>query len=479
MTRKHLTLLGPVLGLFALCSELQAGNFADVYGAHPYAAGMGNAVSSFINDSSATYYNPAGLGLPSRGDGLYYYMENGAGHPEMGDGESHTDGMFSNLWGRFNNEIIDGSLTDVSYKRPKEHRHEVSFQYNYAKPALHTTAPNNSDIADINDHYFGLGMTLDLNSVYELDRGFRFGLNLIMPGSGNLTTVNDLNPTVHRYLQRGVSNDRPLIFGGLGFEIWKDHLYFGLGFTALFKGQGAILLKDVPISPDPVTPNQQVILELKPQANETMGLMFHWGKFRLGASFRRETFMFVDPLTARAQTTLLGIQFDFDLAVLDLYHPRTFTYGLGFQATKNLMLSVDVSRELWSKYGLSRTKEKYYTQYYLNDISVPKVGVEYRWNEAWSFRLGYMRRPTPLPDDLPEEVNWMDSDQVSYTAGVSYAFIPDGASNLKSPIQIDLSLESQQLKARTELKVHPTDKNPIYDYGGSAFHAGLAISIFL
>ncbi|MBU42277.1 MAG: aromatic hydrocarbon degradation protein [Spirochaetaceae bacterium] len=466
----------PVLGMLLLCSDAFAGNFADVYGAHPYATGMGNAVSSFINDSSATYYNPAGLGLPSRGNQLYHYMESrNAESPEPDAGDS---GRFSNIWSD-TQQIFANSLTNSPKTRSQANPHELVLQYNYAKPAIKTNAPNNSDIEGIQDHYAGLGLTLDLNNIYDLDRGLRFGLNMILPGSGNLATVNDLNPTVHRYLQRGVSNDRPLIFGGLGVELWKDHLYFGVGFTALIKGQGAILLKDVPISPDPVTPNQQVILELKPQANETLGLMFHWGKFRLGASFRRETFLFVDPLTARAQTTLLGIQFDFDLAVLDLYHPRTFTYAFAYQASENLLISVDVSRELWSKYGLSRTKERFFTPYYLEDISVPKLGVEYRWNESWSFRLGYMRRPSPLPVDLPEEVNWMDSSTVSYMAGVSYAFLPALDSNLKSPILIDLSLQTQSIKPRTELKANPTTQNPIYDYGGSAFHAGLSITLYL
>lgn len=465
----------PFLGTLLLCSNIYAGNFADVYGAHPFATGMGNAVSSFINDSSATYYNPAGLGLPSRGNLLYHYMEN---RNSDNPAQAQQSDRFGNIWND-TKSIFSDSLTNVPKRRSEANRHEVSFQYNYAKPAIGTNAPNNGDINGIQDHYAGLGMTLDLNNVYDLNRGFRFGLNLILPGSGNLATVNDLNPTVHRYLQRGVSNDRPLIFGGLGVELWKDHLYLGLGFTALIKGQGAILLKDVPISPEPVTPNQQVILELKPQANETLGLMFHWGKIRLGFSFRRETFLFVDPLTARAQTTLLGIQFDFDLAVLDLYHPRTFTYALSYEATENLLFSVDVSRELWSKYGLSRTKERFFTPYYLEDISVPKVGIHYRWNQAWSFRLGYMRRPSPLPVDMPEEVNWMDSSTVSYTAGVSYAFIPDTGSNLKSPILLDLSLQSQRIKSRTELKANPTAQNPIYDYGGSAFHAGLSVTLFL
>ncbi|MBI38877.1 MAG: aromatic hydrocarbon degradation protein [Leptospiraceae bacterium] len=474
MTRINMK-MWPALGLLLLCPELVAGNFADVYGGHPYATGMGNAVSSFVNDSSATYYNVAGLGLPSRGNLLYHYMENREDSPEP---DAWDSGRFSNLWND-TKAVFSDSITNVPKKRSEAHRHEVALQYNYAKPAISTNAPNNGDISNIQDHYAGLGLSLDLNSVYDLDRGLRFGLNMILPGSGNLATVNDLNPTVHRYLQRGVSNDRPLIFGGIGAELWKDHLYIGVGFTALIKGQGAILLKDVPISPDPVTPNQQVILELKPQANETLGMMFHWGKFRMGVSFRRETFLFVDPLTARAQTTLLGIQFDFDLAVLDLYHPRTFTYGFAYQASENLLISLDVSRELWSKYGLSRTKEQFYTPYYLEDISVPKVGIEYRWNQAWSFRLGFMRRPSPLPVDMPEEVNWMDSSQVSYMAGLSYAFIPDSGSNLKSPILLDLSLQSQRIKSRTELKANPTAQNPIYDYGGSAFHAGLAITVFM
>ena len=50
--------------------SLFAGDFGDVYGAHPAANGMGNAVTATVNNSSAVYYNVAGLGRLSEGDML-------------------------------------------------------------------------------------------------------------------------------------------------------------------------------------------------------------------------------------------------------------------------------------------------------------------------------------------------------------------------------------------------------------------------
>ncbi|MCX7999786.1 MAG: aromatic hydrocarbon degradation protein, partial [Leptospiraceae bacterium] len=50
---------------------LYAGDYGDVYGAHPAANAMGNAVVSTVRDSSAVFYNIAGLGRMNYGD-LYY-----------------------------------------------------------------------------------------------------------------------------------------------------------------------------------------------------------------------------------------------------------------------------------------------------------------------------------------------------------------------------------------------------------------------
>lgn len=59
---------------FLISNLLYSGNYFDVYGAHPRANGMSNAVISFINDVSSTYYNPAGLGMPSRLEKFFFFF---------------------------------------------------------------------------------------------------------------------------------------------------------------------------------------------------------------------------------------------------------------------------------------------------------------------------------------------------------------------------------------------------------------------
>jgi len=53
---------------FLLTFDVIAGDYGDVYGAHPAANGMGNAVTATINNSASVYYNIAGLGRLSEGE---------------------------------------------------------------------------------------------------------------------------------------------------------------------------------------------------------------------------------------------------------------------------------------------------------------------------------------------------------------------------------------------------------------------------
>ncbi|MCB1159357.1 MAG: hypothetical protein KDK45_17785, partial [Leptospiraceae bacterium] len=79
MKRQGTALAGIIFLLFY--SNLQAGNYSDVYGAHARANGMGNAVSSFVDDSSAVNYNVAGLGRVSRGELLKAIIETKTASP--------------------------------------------------------------------------------------------------------------------------------------------------------------------------------------------------------------------------------------------------------------------------------------------------------------------------------------------------------------------------------------------------------------
>lgn len=497
------------LGFFLIVESLNAGNYFDVYGAHPRANGMANAVVSFINDASATFYNPAGLGMPSRLEEYFSFLEKNDNNVIENQNQNNSK---DNLPDSFVDKLkyIAYSFTNPlkEYKKIRAIApiHEITLGYTNAKPVnkvnFELYNPNSPDLKKIRDNYLYLGMSLNLNSFFDFNRIVRFALYAGLPASGNLALINDLNPTAHRFLQNGVSNERPIIHSGIGLEIWKNHLTVGIGLQAMLKGKGAILMKDVNITPDPTIPNSQAILELKPLIMPQYGLMFHYGKIMFGINYRRETYAHVDPLGAQAQTTLLAIQFDFDMALLDLYSPRSLTTGIGYQLLHNFKFTIDYTREYWSKFRHSRTKEYIFSPlkdqdeflrknirlpiFSFNDISVLRLGFEWDWDNPWkiplSFRAGLGRRPTPVPA-FWNEFNWMDNDRNIYTLGVSYAYIPEPSNfitkKMKSPVIIDFSLENQQFKNRKIIKLNPTEKNPNYSYGGYAWSGSLSITIKL
>lgn len=499
-----------VCTFFLISNLLYGGNYFDVYGAHPRANRMSNAVISFINDVSSSYYNPAGLGMPSRLEKFFSFLEKNDNNVVQNlevfnkSKDILSDLIIEKL--RYVFLSFTNPLKEYPKLRSNTPIHELTIGYNNAKPVHHITFdfydPKSPDLNKIRDNYLYLGLSLNLNSFFDFGRIVRFGLYAGLPGSGNLALINDLNPTTHRFLQNGVSNERPIIHSGIGIEIWKNHLSLGIGLQAMLKGKGAIMMKDVNITLDPTIPNSQAILELKPLLMPQYGLMFHYGRFMLGINYRRETYVHVDPLGAQAQTTLLAIQFDFDLALLDLYSPRTLAISIAYQVLHNFKFAFDFLREYWSKFRHSRTKEYVYSPLKDQDellrknirlpvvnfenINVVRFGFEWDWENPWNlaltFRAGLGRKPSPVPT-LWNEFNWMDNDRNIYTFGVSYAYIPEPTNfitkRIRSPIIIDFSLENQQFKNRKVIKLTPTEKNPNYSYGGYVWAGSLSISIKL
>lgn len=496
-----------LMGYVFRTTDLNAGSYGDIYGAHAAAAGMAGAVTATVNNSSAVFYNIAGLGRMNEGDLFTAQLDlkekekeaaaaaNGGevpkddkGNPLPPEGpllstepEKDDPGTTGPWYKRAWFNLKDGMFTYRPLPRPVRPFHEVSFLGTYANPTLKNNAPKNENIKNPDDSYTGLGFTMNLNEIFDVGRTIRFGLNAIVPASGNLMVVNDQNPTVPRYLQSGKSDERPTIMAGVGVELWKDRLFAGVGVTALAGGSGAILLKDVPISPDPVSANSQVVLTLKPMINPVYGLQFTYGKWSAGAAYKRETYLSTDPIPARAQTTLLGIQLDFDLALLDQYNPRVYSFGIGFRPYQKILLNFDVNRELWSLYELSRTKQKYSEPLNFHDTTNFRVGAEYQFRPFLKFRAGIGKRPTPVPN-YPGENNWMDNDRMIYSVGVSYlfsgrnfAFLKD---RLKNPVIFDLAIVNQQLRSSEVNKYFPTERNPNYNYGGYIWSVTFSVSLF-
>lgn len=437
--------------------HLSAGSYGDVYGAFPRQASMAGAVSSFVNNSSASFYNVAGLARANEQEILLALREK----------ESQN--------------TSEQQAPDTKPNLGRNGFHEVSFSYNFADPKVSSNLAQRERFSNTNDHYVTLGLTYNLNEIYDFGRRVRFGLNVLTPATGNLLTINDQNPNVPRPLQSGAANERPTITGGLAVEVWKEHLFLGIGFTAFARGGGSILLKNVPISPDTVIPDQQVILQVKPIVNPSFGLQFHWRAFDFGLSYRRETFLSVDPVPARAQTTLLGIQLDLDVALLDLYQPKVYTAGASYLWKDRFRFATDVNLEKWSEYKLSRTKQTYSQNPQVKDTTNIRVGFEFLWRPEVSFRLGYARRPSAI-GDVSGRVNLLDFDRNVYTLGASYALTDRTSSwfsGLKKAILLDLVFDYQTWSPREITKIEPTADNPNFNFGGKAVHIGFGITTFL
>ncbi len=185
------------------------------------------------------------------------------------------------------------------------------------------------------------------------------------------------------------------------------------------------------------------------------------------------------------------------MALLDLYSPRALTWGIGYKLLDNFKFTIDVTREYWSLFRHSRTKEyvfsplkdEFLKQYVripivqFNDINVFKMGFEWDWDNPWklpiTFRGGIARKPTLVPA-FYDEYNWMDNDRNIFTFGITYAFIPNASGflkRLKTPIIIDFVIENQQYANRSIRKLNPTEKNPNYSYGGYAWNTGFTLTL--
>lgn len=461
------------------CSEILPTSYGEIYGAHARATGMGNAVTAVVNDSSAVFYNPAGLG---RNNFVQEYMNSQKERPvPIMPFITTEDSLKKKKKGKTEEKTPDpvpvktGEMTEAPAK--KGFLNELHLQGHLTQPLLKSNGGQSEDVKNVKDSYGGLGLSIDLNNFIKLKRNIRFGLNLILPATGNLLAINDVNPSSPRYLQAGRSLERPTIMGGIGAELWKDRLYAGIGFTALVRGRGSALLKNVQISPDQTVPNQQVIVDVKPAVNPTFGMMFQWKDFYAGVSYKREIMTSVDPVNARAQTAILAIQLDVKLALFDHFTPRTWNYGIGYRFKEKFLFTADLNRELWSAFRFSSVKNEYSQPIFFRDISNPRAGFEYTFRDNILFRAGYGKRMNPA-GRMPGEANIIDFERRIGSIGASYAFFPALDSMINTPVILDLVYEYHSLKSEVQNKyLHSWDSSN-YAAKGKIHHFGFSVTAY-
>lgn len=430
--------LSSILASFAL-----AANVADTFGLSPKALGMGNAVTAHVNDWSSVYYNMAGLGRTA-------HLKEGASR----------------------NEIFLGYL----YNSPQT-KLDIPQRYE-EEDGERTTYATNAD----NDLGFGsfiIGTAVDLNMLYKMPEvisSSRFGLSITVGDDMTVAKLNDIEPQTHNYLRLGREIQKMDIITGLGFGFLEDTFGVGFGIRTSFGGEGKVLLEDIQVSTDAQSPKGQTLMDLELDMSCWLaGIYVDLGKLAaplkgidLGISYRSESRFEIDPFNTVGIVQTGGIPLNLQLALFDYYYPATFTLGISYQLLQNLRLALDLEYQGWSDYEVDSVMAENYADILpdLDNIWVPKLGIQYDHNPRMSIFGGYYFLPSFVPDEAVKGVvNWLDNDKHVASIGVSYD--AGKFAGFQKSMILSAAYQFQYLVERDVAKTDPTTLNPNYSFGGS------------
>ena len=218
-----------------------------------------------------------------------------------------------------------------------------------------------------------IGGALDINTIVKMPKfisSFRLGIGMGMNADLSLVKVNDLDPRTHNFLRYGreIQNSAIMIGGGMGFL--NDAFGGGIGVNVAFAGKGKMYM-EAQLSADPQVPLGQSTMDLTIAPGAIAGIYFSPGKLvpvidglDIGASYRQETQMKIDPFNAAAG--ILGgiINMNLMTAIQDYYSPHSVSGGIAYTRW-GLTISADVNWDMWSKSTLGKVMKNHY-------IGVPK-----------------------------------------------------------------------------------------------------------
>lgn len=446
--KRVLHFLTAIIGCLILTHSAFAATIADTYGLSPKSMGMGNAMTAHVNDWSSVYYNISGLGRTS------HLPENAS------RGEFFTGYLFT---------------------KPST---ELDIPQRYSGTTYYET---NAD-EDLDFGSYIIGAALDLNSIYKMPwviSSSRFGLALSVGDDLAIARVNDIEPQAHNYLRFGKEAQQMMLISGVGLGFFDDLLGIGVGIKSSFGGKSTILLEDVQVGTDPQTPRQQTRMELELDVSSWVaGLYIDFGKIveslnglSFGFAYRQESRFELD-LKTIAVVEVGGIPLNLNLSMLDYYQPASFSAGLSYQITDRWLVAIDVEQQTWSDYDVSSNQSYHYNTILpeLDDILIPKIGLQYRVNPKASFYLGYYYQPSFVPDDAVKgEVNWLDNDK--HVGSIGFSYNTGKWAGLHKPMVLHAGYQFQYLVDREVKKDTPTTLNPNYSYGGTVHTVTIGFSL--
>ncbi len=398
MKSKHALLIITVLFSVGISANLFAGGFGDTYGFSAEGMARGNAMTAVVNDWSSVYYNVGGLGKTRNLTG-----EAPAKEGEMtlklrkseGDAEAPKKEIYPNQFAITVLATIPKLKLNIS-------------RFNRTSGSNPQYYPEATKAAKMDPYGFILiGGVLDINNVIKLPdfiSSCRLGIGMGMNWDFSLVKVNDIDPRTHNFIRYGREIQSASVMIGAGMGFLNDAFGGGVGINAAFGGKGKLYM-EAQLTGDPQIPIGQTNMDLSINPGAIAGIYLSPGKFikaidglEIGASYRQETKLKIDPFDAAAGILGGAIGMNLMLAIFDYYTPHVITGGLGFTRA-GASVSVDVNYELWSKSDFSKVMKFHYPKMlpkFANTLSY-KFGFKYDTPLNWlAIMAGYAYVPTVL-----------------------------------------------------------------------------------
>lgn len=174
-----------------------------------------------------------------------------------------------------------------------------------------------------------------------------------------------------------------------------------------------------------------------------------------------------------------------EITLINYFKPQEVVLGASYRFVKKLLVGVDVA---WMDYSKAKTPMPYYefdvpqaVRVFLSminapppdfhDIVVPRIGVEYAINEHVAVRSGYAYKPSPVPNQYGSN-NYADANRHMASVGAGVRFVLPW-NLMKKPINVDAVFQAQILEHRTMIKVNPDDPTGNFAIDGEMFLGGI------
>jgi long-chain fatty acid transport protein len=407
-------------------------NPLDAFGYGGRAIALGGAYTGLASDSSATYYNPAGL---AQGDDLRF---------------------------------------DLGYM--------------YASPSLRFDG-GDANVDTIRGIQGGLVMPGEL-------LGVRFGVGIgMMVLDERVTRVRSLPQQQPRFVLFDNRLQRLFISANLALEVW-DGLYIGGGVTFFSDSYVDLDITGTVSLLDSARTELQASVggDLKSVRYPSFGILYapEGGSWSVGLVYRDEFFLRLDLETLVTGRIVLDTDPEDPLVLVEdgsfllrslnanLFTPRQVVLG-GSYRLGDVTFSADVGWYQWSAYPAETARVDIVLDLQgldfavpptdpvaparFHDLVVPRVGVEGRVLDsphvALDLRGGYFFEASPAPDQTGG-TNYADANKHGLSFGLGLAF-RDFTDVFPKPLLLDLTLLYIRMVERTYLKDDPADL--VGDYG--------------